>query len=288
MQIYPRRRSCLVVPGSSEKMLRKAVELNADEIIFDLEDAVDPPNKSIARENVSAILQSGKLVGKTIGVRINPFDSEWGRTDIVAVTAVDYPPQSLIVPKVENESDLAIVSNLLDELERVGDRQPIGLQALVETAKGFAYSVRIASSASRLQSLILGYADLASSLGRNPSSGATWSYYQQALLVAARCAGIQAIDGPEFYFGEDGVEKLMSNSLAVSASGFDGKWAIHPSQIEPLNTAFTPGEEEIASARQIIAQLAENSKASQLNGTMIDEAMRLGALRTLSKLDTQA
>jgi citrate lyase subunit beta/citryl-CoA lyase len=287
MVMFSRRRSSLVVPGSSEKMVSKASNLDADEIIFDLEDAVAPADKLTARNTVVEALNSGQFESKTVSIRTNLPGTKLFNDDISAIANVVHLLDTLVIPKVEAAEDLVSVSVFLSEIEQARVQSPVGLQALIETAKGVAHVVEIAGSTERLQSLILGYADLASSLGRTKSFGQSWHYVQESVLVAARSAGVQAIDGPYFSIGDDKASILGIECKRLFDSGFDGKWAIHPSQIRILNTSFTPSQSEIAYAQEILNALEVSASASALNGEMIDEAMRLGALRTLSKLDVQ-
>jgi citrate lyase subunit beta/citryl-CoA lyase len=279
-----RRRSCLTVPGGSEKMLGKAACLAADEIVFDLEDAVARPEKANARRRVMTAITSGTFAGRTISVRVNAIGTPWCHEDIAELGALHHPGLTLVLPKVESAADLAFIDRLLDGIEAAHPRTaPIGIQALIETAAGIANVTAIAGSSARLETLILGYADLASSLGR--SGGASWLFAQESLLVAARANGLQAIDGPSFSLSADAA--LEHAARAVAAMGFDGKWAIHPSHIPVLNAAFSPSAEMVAKARDIISRInslqAGGNGAGGHGGEMIDEAMRLGALRILSR-----
>lgn len=284
MRIHPRRRSCLTVPGGSEKMLRNAIDLAADEIILDLEDAVPPDLKLTARRMVVEAIQSGSFGTRQLAVRINSISTPWCHDDMIALAQLDHPGLTLVLPKIESIGDLAFVDRLLAGLEAARPRaQPVGLQILIETAAGLANCVAIAAASLRVQSLIIGYGDLASSLGRSAGS---WGFVQQTVLIAARANGLQAIDGPNFSLAPDD-GSLARDSAVTAALGFDGKWAIHPAQIDPINNAFTPGESDLHRAHGIIAALDAADLAGEgvatYKGAMIDEAMRLGALRILSK-----
>ena len=280
MLSLPRRRSCLTVPGASEKMLAKALALPADEIVLDLEDAVPASDKAEARKRVAASLGSAAWRDRTVSVRINAVGTAWCQEDLAAVVAADHPTLTLVVPKVEGEADLHLVEKHLAEAGSIGGH--IGLQALIETAAGVANALAIAGSSPRLQTLIIGYADLASSLGRPAGSKASWQTVQDLVLIAARAYGLQPIDGP--FFRIDDRDTLRAEGERARAQGFEGKWAIHPSQIEPLNAAFTPGDGEIADARSLIVHLNQTrGAASAFAGGMVDEAMRLAALRTLAR-----
>ncbi|MEQ1899216.1 MAG: CoA ester lyase [Devosia sp.] len=288
MQQPVRRRSCLTVPGGSDKMLVKAHGLDADEIVFDLEDAVAPDDKTAAREKVAALLATPAWVQRTVAVRINGIGTVWWRDDIAALAGLAHPQLTLVVPKVESASDFDTLEQHLGAREAESGRGPkIGLQGLIETAGGLVRVAEIAGASERLQSLILGYADLASSLGRGVEGD--WSFAQNMIVLAARANGLQAIDGPYFAFGESQEPALVARSMAVAGLGFDGKWAIHPSQIGTINAAFTPGEAEVAQARGIVAALdaarAAGNGATTYEGGMIDEAMRAGAERILVRAD---
>jgi citrate lyase subunit beta / citryl-CoA lyase len=278
------RRSCLSVPGSSERMLAKAGSLPADEIVIDLEDSVTAAAKAEARDLVCRVLAEGRLGGGLLAVRVNAIDSAWWRDDVAALadragSAVD----SLVVPKVERAEDVLEVERAL---ERHG--ASMGIQALVETAVGLMRLSEIATASPRLGSLILGYADLAASLGRADPEAAPerWLYAQDALLVAARAAGIEAIDGPYLALADE--PGLRGWAEHVRDLGYDGKWAIHPSQLATINDTFTPGNDEVQRAKAILAALsraesAGEGGAAQLDGKMIDEASRKQAEKVVAR-----
>jgi citrate lyase subunit beta/citryl-CoA lyase len=277
------RRSCLTVPASSEKMLVKAGSLAADEIVFDLEDSVAAPAKSAARERLTKLLADSAWRTRRVAVRINAIGSPWWQDDVSAIRAAGHPLLSLVVPKIETPATLAELDTRLAETQ-------LRVQALIESAAGLAYAREIAASCGRLEALILGYADLAASLGRPADSAQSWQFAQETLLLAARAHGLQAIDGPFFAIAD-------ADGLALSADtarqvGFDGKWAIHPGQIAAINAAFTPSGAEIARARALVAALdaaaARGQGAVSFEGGMIDEAMRAAALRTLARAGSEA
>ena len=278
------RRSCLSVPGSSEKMLAKAAGLPADEIVIDLEDSVSAAAKAEARDLVCRVLADGRLAEGLLAVRVNAIDSAWWRDDVAALadragSAVD----SLVVPKVECAEDVL-------EVERALERRgaSMGIQALVETAPGLMRVSEIATASPRLDSLIVGYADLAASLGRADPEAAPerWLYAQDALLVAARAADIEAIDGPYLALADE--PGLRGWAEHVRDLGYDGKWAIHPSQLAVINDTFTPGGDEVDRAKAILAALSKAESAgeggaAQLDGKMIDEASRKQAEKVVAR-----
>ena len=281
------RRTCLSVPGSSEAMLAKAASLPADEVVIDLEDSVAPAMKGEARELVAATLEGGALSDVEVAVRVNAIESPWFADDVSELVGrAGARIGSLVVPKVENPRDVARVAGLLDSLGEAAGA--VGLQALVETAPGLLAVGAIASASPRLQTLILGYADLAASLGRPPESDqpGLWLHAQDTLLVAARAFGLQAIDGPYLAIRDD--QGLRERVERVRALGFDGKWAVHPGQLTVINEAFTPPAAELERARAIVAALDqaagdEGRGAVELNGEMIDEASRKLALQTVAR-----
>jgi citrate lyase subunit beta/citryl-CoA lyase len=284
----------LVVPGSSERMLAKARGIDADEIVIDLEDAVVPERKSEALTDALSVLEAGGFTAPSVAVRVNAARTPWAHHELIALAAVSPVPQSVVVPKVESAGDLEFVDRLLDGAERAAGRTtPLRVQALIETATGIANLQDIVTATSRLDALVLGYADLAVSLGRSRAGAArldSWLAAQDAVLVAARSAGLRAIDGP-FLAIDDG-DGLLAAATRAAELGFDGKWAIHPSQLEPLVHAFTPSPDEVAHAQSVLDALksaaAGGAGALSLNGEMIDEPVRLAAQRTLARAGVSA
>ena len=280
----PARRSCLSVPGSSERKLANAAELPADEVVIDLEDAVAVAAKDEARAATMAALSD--WTGPGVAVRVNGPGTPWCHLDLAAMGALPELPASIVVPKVQSAGDLAFVDRLLDGVEAgTGRERPLRVQALIETAAGLANVQEIAAASPRLDALILGYADLAASLGGARDLDA-WLPAQHALLVAARAHGVQAIDGP--YLGVAPDAAFHAAAARACDLGFDGKWAIHPSQVDALNEAFTPHEAEVQRARAIVAALERAERESgegavTLDGEMLDEAVRAAALRVLAR-----
>jgi citrate lyase subunit beta / citryl-CoA lyase len=279
--VQPSRRSCLSVPGSSERMLAKAPDLGADELVLDLEDAVASEAKAGARDLVVAVLASGAFRGRTVSVRVNGPGTPWCHADLIALAGAE-AATAVVVPKVSSPGDLAFVDRLLDGAEAAAGRElPLRVQALIETASGVAQAGAIAAASERLDALILGYADLAVSLGR-PRAPDQWLAIQDAVLVAARHGGLQAIDGP--YLGTSADDAFLAAATRARDLGFDGKWAIHPSQVPALNELFTPSEEELERARAVIAALDRApGGAVALDGEMLDEALRAAAERVLAR-----
>lgn len=285
-----RRRCVLSVPAGDARKVAKALASAADEIVLDLEDAVAVGEKESARESLVATLD--ELDGRrtpVLTVRVNAPGSPWCHDDLLTLAGLPRPPASVVVPKVESAGDLAFVDRLLAGAEAALDGPAqMTVQALIETAEGLERVQEIARSSSRLAALILGYADLAASLGMTASPADRldlWLPAQQALLVAARSARIQAIDGPHLGIG---VDELFARGVGRARDlGFDGKWAIHPGQLEPIKAAFTPSDADVAQAREVLAALDRAAEAGagavQLNGQMLDEAVAAAARRVLAR-----
>jgi citrate lyase beta subunit/acyl dehydratase len=273
------RRSCLSVPGHAVRMHEKALGGWADEVVFDLEDSVAPGAKQQAREAIAATLAHPAWAQRTIAVRINPPSSSELAADLELVGALGAMKRlSVVVPKVEAPDQLLAIVHRLDP--------GIGLQALIETPAGIEAVGAIARSTPRLCGLILGYADLATALGRRGAERHVerWLFHQEAVLAAARTVGVQAIDGPFLRLGER--LALVRAARAARELGFDGKWAIHPEQVEPLNRVFAASEPELRWAGRVIDALAAGADggdaAVRVDGAMVDEAMRAQAERLLA------
>jgi citrate lyase subunit beta / citryl-CoA lyase len=273
------------VPASSPRKLEKAYTLAADELVLDLEDAVAVGAKDEARAGLAAAL--GTAAPDAVAVRVNAPRTPWCHRDIAVVSGLERVT-SIVVPKVESAGDLAFVERLLDGTEPPGRGRRIGIQALVETAAGLARVSEIAAASPRLEALILGYADLSASLGRGRAlrdEPAAWIVAQEAVLVAARANALEAIDGP--YLGVEPDEAFAAAVRHARDLGFDGKWAIHPSQLELLNDLFTPDAAETAHARSVVEAMAgaegEGVGALLLDGQMLDQALLEQALRVLAR-----
>ncbi|MDQ6605521.1 MAG: CoA ester lyase [Actinomycetota bacterium] len=278
----------LVVPGSSERMLAKARDIDVEELVVDLEDAVIPERKS---EALAAVLEALDVPGFQAGrvlVRVNAIGTAWAHQELIALTAAPHLA-GVVVPKVESPGDLAFVDRLLDGAELAAGRvKPLLVQALIETARGLTALHQIVSASPRLEAIILGYADLSASLGRSRAGVADldrWLAVQDIVLVAARSGGVQAIDGPHLKL-ED-ADGLVAAARRAADLGFDGKWAIHPSQLAPLAAEFTPSPAEVEHAESVLEALARAARdgggAVAMDGEMLDEPVRLAALRTLAR-----
>ncbi len=242
-------------------MLAKAPLLPADEVIVDLEDAVATAEKEAARELAVAVLQSGPL-GRTTALRVNGRSTPWWEDDLRA--AAEARPDVVVLPKVESPEDVSAAAELLPS--------DIGLEAQIETARGLAEADRIAAVGHGLEALVFGPADLAASLGIPVLTiGAGTSEYPLVRVVAAaRASGLQAVDGPHARLGDDlGLVRSARRALEL---GYDGKWVIHPSQIEPVKLLFTPSPAEVDRAKRILE--ASDSGAARFEGELVDDASR--------------
>ncbi len=280
------RRSELSTPGTSPKMMAKAAESAADLVFLDLEDAAAPAEKEGARAPVVEALTTHDWSGKARAVRINGTHTTWCHDDIIEiVTGAGACLDVIIIPKVKAPRDIWFVETLLDQLEaklRLPHR--IGLEVLIEETEALACVEDIARCSSRLEALILGVGDLSASQGirtghigeagseRYP--GDMWHYARNRMIVAARAAGIDAIDGPFANFKAP--DAYRREATWATTLGAVGKWCIHPSQIEIANEVFAPSPDEIAKAREAITAVREAEAAglgaATLNGMMIDAA----------------
>jgi citrate lyase subunit beta/citryl-CoA lyase len=269
-------------------MLAKAAGLPADEIFLDLEDSVALPEKNDqTRQNVVDALLTENWLAKTRVVRINGVSSQWWLRDLVYV--VERAPASLdcvMLPKVEGPSHVHAVDHVLSQLEaELGIEQPIGIEVQIESPRGLVEIEQIAGASRRLETLIFGPGDFAAALGIPQLSVGTidpeypadqWHYALFRIAVTARAFGLQAIDGPYAQIRDlDGFEEVARRSRHL---GFDGKWALHPAQIEPCNRIYSPTRDEYERAKRMLAALAAAEEgrlgAVLFEGEMIDEASR--------------
>lgn len=284
-------RSLLSTPATDPGKAAKALASAADQVILDLEDSVGPLRKAEALDNVLHLARTAQ-VGRRLSVRINAAGSAWQAEEVRSLAAAGDGPLTLLVPKAESASELAEIAGLLTEAERsAGRSEPVQLQALIESARGLADLAAIAASTPRLNALVIGYADLAASLGR-PIAGdpARWLGVQDAVLIAARSRGLAALDGPLLQTADD--EHFHQACDRAKALGFDGKWVIHPRQLDTANRVFSPSEQEVAAAKEVLAALDKADSAGagvlQLDGQMIDEAVAVSARRVLERAQRSA
>jgi citrate lyase subunit beta/citryl-CoA lyase len=269
-------------------MLDKARALDADEVIVDLEDSVPAELKARAREQVCAALRTGEWRAGTVAVRINATTSRWCHRDVIElIERAGDRLAALIIPKVEGSADVEFVARLAGLVEQeTGREQPVALELLIETATGLRRIHESARASDRVEALIVGYADLAASLGRpmrdaGGEDGRSWDHALQTVLVAARDAGAEAIDGPYFEIAD--LDGLRGRAARARSLGYDGKWALHPSQIAPLNEVFSPTEASAVLEELARAESADGRGAVMLEGQMIDEAMRKQATQVVAR-----
>ena len=275
------------MPGSSPAFFEKAAAGKADYVFLDLEDAVAPDDKEAARRNVIEALGDidWRGNGKTVSVRINGLDTHYMYRDVIEVVEeAGAHLDTILIPKVGVPADVYMVDALVTQIEQAkGLTHRIGLEALVETALGMANVEAVAASSPRLEALHFGVADYAASCrartmvigGLNPDyPGDQWHSALSRLLVACRANGLRPIDGPFGDIGDpDGFQAAARRAAAI---GYEGKWAIHPSQIDLANEVFTPPSTEVTQARRVMAALEEAAAAgrgaAQLDGRMVDAA----------------
>ncbi len=293
------RRTCLTVPGSSDRFLAKARTLTADEVILDLEDAVAPSAKDQARTLVAAALEGGWPGQRVLAVRINGVDGPWAYRDVIEIVERSGRwLDAIVLPKVSAPEHVSWLDLLLSQVEAAAGLPSgqIVIEAQIEDAAGLAAVDQIAASSPRLAALVFGPADFMASVGmRSLSIGAqpagyaggdAFHYALMRILVAARSAGLQAIDGPYAAIGD--IEGLTAAAASTAALGFDGKWVLHPDQIGPVNAAFSPGQDEYERAEALLeayeqASTGEGRGAVRHGGEMIDEASRKLALVAVAR-----
>ncbi len=293
-------RSELAVPGSNLRFLEKAPQSAADVIFLDLEDAVAPDDKAQARKNIIQVLNDVDWSHKTISVRINGLDTHYMYRDVVDL--LEQAPGKLdliMIPKVGTAADVYALDMMVTQIEAATKtKKRIGFELIIETALGMQNINEIARASKRIESLHFGVADYAASTrartvnigGPNPDYsvltdpdaaktrevhwGDMWHYALARLVVAARANGIRPIDGP---FGDIGDQDgYAAQAKRAAALGCEGKWAIHPTQVDQANALFSPSEAEVTKARRVIEAMRQAQKegkgAVTLDGRLIDIA----------------
>ena len=295
------RRSSLAVPGSSVKMLDKARGLKSDQLFMDLEDAVAPLAKADARKNIVQALNEGGYEDKIRAVRVNDWTTQWTYTDVIEIVeGAGANLDCIMLPKVQTADQVVALDLLLTQLERTNGLEVgrLGIEAQIENAMGLININAIAASSPRIESIIFGPADFMASInmkslvvGEQPpgyDTGDAYHHILMSILMAARAYGKQAIDGP--YLGIKDLEGFRRVAGRSAALGFDGKWALHPDQIELANEVFSPKQEDYDHAEMILdaydwaTSSAGGAKgAVMLGDEMIDEASRKMALVVSAK-----
>jgi len=294
------RRSCLAVPGSSVKMLEKAQGLPADQVFLDLEDAVAPLAKPAARQNIVAALTDGDWGGKTRAVRVNDLTTPWTYRDVIEVVeGAGEHLDCVMLPKVQDATQVQWLDLLLTQIEKslgleVGR---LGIEAQIENAAGLVNVDAIAGASPRVETVIFGPADFMASInmrslvvgGLIPEyPGDPYHYILMRILMAARMHDKQAIDGPFLQIRD--VEAFRAVAKRSAALGFDGKWVLHPGQIEAANEIYAPSQEDYDHAELILdayeyytSEAGGQRGAVMLGDEMIDEASRKMALVVSAK-----
>ena len=267
------RRSFFFVPGGNEKLLTKALGLDADCLCIDLEDSVPPDKKATAREAVVEALRVSDFGKKEKIVRINSIWTEYGRPDIQAV--IRGRPDTLLLPKVNRDQDISDYDAILTEEEKKAGlpTTSIGLVAMIESALGIANIDAIALASPRMKGLLFGAGDYTrETRGRITADRFELLYPMTRILLAARIAGIDAIDTP--YFDVKNTDGLERHARQARDMGYDGKAVIHPAQLEVVHKVFTPTEQEVERAKRVIVAFekarAEGKGVIQLDGQVIE------------------
>lgn len=279
----------LAVPGSSAEMARKGLSSAADVVFLDLEDAVAPDEKAGARSDVIRAVRELDWGGRPAVYRMNALDTPYFYRDVIEVVeAAGAALGAILVPKVERPEDLHTIDTLLAGVESATGLGPgkIKLEAQIESAGGLTNIDAIARASGRLEALHFGPGDYAASLRMPQTSigtmdewdeaypGHRFHYVMHRIVVAARAAGLRAVDGPVADYRDE--EGLRESARRARSLGFDGKWCIHPAQLEVVNEVFSPTEEEVAWAEKVVAAYEEanaaGSGAISVEGKMVDAA----------------
>ncbi len=296
-------RSILLVPASNPAMIEKAARSAADAVCIDLEDAVAPGEKEASRANVIRAFNELDFGPRLRLFRINGLDTPFAYRDLIEVVEGAGDRIDLVIaPKVDRPEDVFFIDTLLGQIAaHKGFADGIGIEAQIETALGCVNAAAIAAASPRLETLVFGMGDFAASL-RMPLDaigeadendrlypGHRWGYVMSQIVVAARANGKRAIDGPYATFRD--VEGFERACQVARVMGFDGKWCIHPSQIEVVNRLFAPPPDQVAWARRVLAEyeraMATGRGAIAVEGRMVDAAS-LRMARTIVERDDAA
>jgi citrate lyase subunit beta/citryl-CoA lyase len=292
------RRSCLSVPGSSEKMLGKAPTLPADMVFLDLEDSVAPLEKEGARAKVVDAVKNQDWGDKVVCVRINAWDTQWTAFDVIEVVGnAGERLEEVMLPKVQTAAEIVALDLLLTQVEAhaglpIGH---IGIEAQIETTRGLIYVEEICAASPRLETIIFGPADFAASMEMPVLTGGVqipeypgdhFHYVFSKILMAGRANGLQVIDGPFLKIRDS--DAFRDYCQRTRVLGYDGKWALHPDQITILNELFSPTQEQFDRAWDILeaykqATEGERKGAVMFGDEMIDEASRKMAIKFVSR-----
>jgi len=292
------RRSCLSIPGSSEKMVGKGPGIPADMVFLDLEDAVAPKEKESSRAKVADALRTLDWGDKVMCVRVNDWSTKGAAFDIIEVVGkAGERLDEIMLPKVESAAQVVATDMLLRQVE-ISAGLPvghIGIEAQIETTRGLINVEEICAASPRLETIIFGPADFAASMEMPVLTGGVqipqypgdhFHYVFSKILMAGRANGLQVIDGPYLYIRDpDGFRDYCNRTRTL---GYDGKWALHPDQVTILNEVFSPTQEQFDRAWAILdayrAATEDEGKGAVMFGEeMIDEASRKMALKFISR-----
>ncbi|MGD9891034.1 MAG: CoA ester lyase [Dehalococcoidia bacterium] len=292
------RRSELSTPGSNESMIAKAAASDADLVFLDLEDAVAPSEKVPARAKIVNGLKTLDWGKKTRAVRMNSLDTEWAYEDVIHIVEEAGDVLDLIiVPKVKTAADVLWVDTLLTQIEKKRKMERrIALEVLIEEVEAMINAEEIARSTPRLEALIFGPGDYSASQGVRSSAaggvskdypGDIWHYARNKIVIAARAAGIEAVDGPFANFRD--AEGYRRECTRAATLGFVGKWAIHPGQIEIANEVFSPTPQQVERARKMVAAYEDAQRQGlgsvAIDGVMVDAVIFRANLPIIEKAD---
>ncbi len=293
------RRSCLSVPGSSEKMLGKAPGLPADMVFLDLEDSVSPLEKEAARAKVVEAIKAHDWGDKVLCVRINAWDTEWTVFDVIEVVGeAGIRLEEVMLPKVQSAAEVVALDLLLSQVEiKAGlPSGHVGIEAQIETTRGLINVEEICAASPRLETIIFGPADFAASMEMPVLTGGVqipeypgdhFHYVFSKILMAGRANGLQVIDGPFLKIREP--DAFRDYCQRTKVLGYDGKWALHPDQVDILNEIFSPTQEQFDRAWDILDAYEKATTEGDRKGAvmfgdeMIDEASRKMALKFVSR-----
>jgi citrate lyase subunit beta/citryl-CoA lyase len=293
------RRSCLSVPGSSEKMLGKGPNLGADMVFIDLEDSVSPLEKEAARGKAVTAIRDQDWGETVLCVRVNAWDTPWTAYDVLEVVGnAGERLEEVMLPKVQTAAEVVAMDLLLTQVEQEAGLPAghIGIEAQIETARGLINVNDICAASPRLETIILGPVDMSASMEMPGLRGGLeipeypgdyFHYVFVKILMAGRANGLQVIDGPYVKVRDtDGFREFASRSQIL---GYDGKWALHPDQVQILNELFSPTQEQFDKAWDILETYekatteGDRKGAVMLGDEMIDEASRKVAVKLVSR-----
>src|SRR5512144_2146350 len=295
------RRSCHAVPGSNPRFLEKAQGLESDQVFLDIEDSVAPIAKPDARKNIVDVLNTGDWGNRVRTVRVNDWTTQWTYRDVIEVVeGAGANLDCIMLPKVQTAEQVVALDNLLTQIEKTMGYEVgrIGIEAQIENALGLISVDAIATASPRVETIIFGPADFMASInmkslvvGEQPPGydvGDAYHYILMRILMAARTYDQQAIDGP--YLQIKNVDGFRTVARRSAALGFDGKWVLHPGQIDAANEVYSPRQEDYDHAELILdaydyytSEAGGKLGAAMLGDEMIDEASRKMALVVAAK-----